>query len=85
MKYYLAEITEVNSGMEYNAMYLFATKGNPEKYADKVAMKWRGSKKSDWDESLNGYWSDNTLIQDGWCKEIPKEDFEVLNKYLTEM
>jgi len=47
MKYYLAEITEVNSGMEYNAMYLFATKGNPEKYADKVAMKWRGSKKSD--------------------------------------
>ena len=85
MKYYIGEIMEMSSGMEYNSMYLFATKGSPEKYTDKVTMKWRGCNKRDWDESHNGYWSDNTLIQDEGYKEISKEDFEVLSKYLAKL
>ena len=85
MKYYIGEIMEMNSGMEYETQYLFATKGNPDKYTDKVAMKWRGGNKGDWDESDNGYWCDNTLIQDEGYKEISKEDFEVLSKYLAKL
>lgn len=85
MKYYIGEIMEVNSGMEYDSKYLFATKGNPDKYTDKVAMKWLACSKRDWSESDNGYWSDNTLIQDDGYQEISREDFEVLSKYLAKL
>lgn len=83
MKYYLGRIEETNCGMEYSGEYLFCTKGDPDKYADKVAMKWRGGSKRDWDELQGAYCSDCTLIFDGGSKEIPKEDFEVLKKYLA--
>ena len=83
MKYYIGEIHERNGELEYNTKYLFATKKNPDKYSDEVAMEWRGGDKSDWDEDHSGYWSDCSLIFDHGSKEIPKEDFEVLKKYLT--
>ena len=50
---------------------------------DKVAMEWRGSDKRDWDKEWEGYWSDCTLIFDEGSTEIPKEDFDVLRKYLA--
>lgn len=83
MKYYIGEIHERNGDMEYDTKYLFETKKNPDKYTEKVAMEWRGGDKSDWDENCGGYWSDCSLIFDHGSKEIPKEDFEVLKKYLT--
>ena len=83
MKYYIGEIHERNGELEYNTKYLFATKKNPDKYSDEVAMEWRGGDKEDWDEQEGGYWSDCSLIFDHGSKEIPKEDFEVLKKYLT--
>lgn len=83
MKYYLGTIDERNAGMEYSDKYLFQTKGSPEKYTNKTAMKWRNGSKDDWDEYQNGYWSDCSLIFDGGCREIPKEHFEVLSKYLA--
>ena len=83
MKYYLGTIDERNGEMEYSDKYLFQTKGSPEKYTNKTAMKWRGSNKSDWDDFQNGYWSDCTLIFNGGHKEIPKEHYEVLSKYLA--
>jgi hypothetical protein len=46
-------------------------------------MEWRGGDKSDWDEQEEGYWSDCSLIFDHGSNEIPKEDFEVLKKYLA--
>jgi hypothetical protein len=46
-------------------------------------MEWRGSDKDDWDEALEGYWCDGTLIFDGGSKEISQENFEVLKKYLS--
>lgn len=85
MKYYIGEIEERNGGMEYTTKYLFATRGNPDKYTDKVAMKWRGGSKDDWSEDHGGYWSDHTLIFNDGHREIPKEDFDVLKKYLTEL
>ena len=83
MKYYIAEITERNGEFGYNTKYLFATDGKPDEYSNNVAMEWRGSDKDDWDEDLEGYWCDGTLIFDGGSKEISKDDFDVLKKYLS--
>jgi len=83
MKYYIGKILETNGGMEYSDRYLFATKGSPDKYTDKVAKDWRGSTKSDWDKDHGAYWSDCTLIAADGYQEIPEADFEVLKKYLA--
>lgn len=83
MKYYLGRIRERNGDMEYDAKYLFTTSEDPDEYTDKVAMDWRGGERSDWDRQWEGYWCDGTLIFDDGSQEIPKEDFEVLKKYLS--
>ena len=83
MKYYIGEILERNGDMEYDAKYLFKTKGDPDKYTEKVAMKWRGGDKSDWDDQHDGYWSGDSLIFDHGSKEIPQEHFEVLKNYFS--
>jgi hypothetical protein len=83
MKYYLGKIAETNGDMEYDAPYLFVTKGSPDRYAKKVAMEWRGCSRGDWDKEHGGYWSDCTLVRDDGWREIPKEDFDVLAKYLA--
>lgn len=83
MKHYIGEIHERNSDMEYDTKYLFATKKNPDKYTDKVAMEWRQGDRSDWSAQDDGYWSDGTLIFDRGSKEIPESDFNVLKKYLS--
>jgi hypothetical protein len=62
---------------------LFATAGNPREHTKRVAMEWRGGDEDDWDEDQEGYWSDSSLIFDSGSTEIPKEDFEVLSKYLS--
>jgi hypothetical protein len=85
MKYYLGKVEERNGDFEYTSEYLFATKGDPHKYAKTQAMEWRGSGKDDWDEDQDGWWCDCTLVFDGGCREIPKEDFDVLSKYLAVM
>jgi hypothetical protein len=85
MKYYLGTIDERNGEMEYSEKYLFTTKGNAEKYAKKVAKNWRNSSSDDWDSYQEGYWSDCTLVFEGGYREIPKEDFDVLSKYMAVM
>ena len=83
MKYYIAKIHERNGEMEYDCQYVFAKNGNPNSRTNKVAMEWRGGDKNDWDEHHEGYWSDDTLIFDHGSREISKEDFDVLSKYLA--
>ena len=83
MKYYIGEILEVNGGMEYESKFLFSTDENPEEYCKKIAMEWRGSNEDDFDENYDAFWADNTLIYSQGSTEIPKEDFEVLKKYMT--
>ena len=83
MKYYIAEITERNGEFEYNTKYLFATYCEPNEYTNNVAMEWRGGDEDDWDEDHMGYWYDGSLIFDGGSKEISKDDFDVLKKYLS--
>jgi hypothetical protein len=83
MRYYIGEIMETNGGFEYCTKYLFNTARNPMAYADKNAKDWRSSDADDWDKSHNGYWCDGTLITHAGFEEIPKEDFEVLQKYLS--
>ena len=83
MKHYIGEIHERNGDMEYDTKYLFATNKSPDKYTDRVAMEWRGGDKGNWDDQEEGNWSDCTLIFDQGSTEIPKEDYEVLKKYLS--
>jgi hypothetical protein len=83
MKYYLGKIGEINGDMEYGDKYLFATRGSPERYSDRVTRDWRGSTKADWDEEMCGYWSDSAIISNAGWREIPKEDFDVLRKYIA--
>jgi hypothetical protein len=83
MKYYIGKIEEINGGMEYSDKVLFSTKGSPEKYMDKLARDWRGCSKGDYDKEQGGYWSDCTIVRDDGYKEIPKEDYEVLRRYLA--
>lgn len=82
MKHYIGKIEERNGELEYSDKFLFATKGDPQKYAHKVASTWRGYKEK-FDKNDGGYWYDGTLIFVADCREIPKEDYEVLRKYLA--
>jgi hypothetical protein len=81
-KHYLGKIEERNGEMEYTDRFLFTTKGNPDKYAHKVASTWRGYKEK-FDKDHGGYWYDGTLIFVAGCREVPKEDFDVLSKYIA--
>ena len=83
MKHYIGKVLERNGDFEYTDTYLFKTKGDPYKFTKKIAMEWRGSGEDDWDEDQDGWWCDCTLVFDGGCREIPKEDFDVLSKYLA--
>ena len=82
MKHYIGKIEERNGELEYSDKFLFATKGDPQKYAHKVASGWRGYKEK-FDKNDGGYWHDGTLIIVADVFEIPKEDFEVLRKYIA--
>ena len=83
MKYYIGKIHERNGEFEYTTKYLFDTDGKPDEYSNNVAMEWRCVDEDNWDEDHKGYWCDGTLIFDGGSKEISKDDFDVLKKYLS--
>jgi len=82
-KYYISTISETNGDFEYDTQYVFSTTGDPDKHADKVAKNWRG--KLEYDKTYGGYWCDNTLITYCESREIPKQDFDVLKKYLANL
>lgn len=82
MKYYICRIRERNGDKDYSSKFLFETKGDPQKYAHKVASTWRGYKER-FDKEYLGYWHDFTLIYMDRVEEVPSEDFEVLKKYLS--
>ncbi len=73
---------ERNGDLEYSDKFLFCTKGSPEKYAHKIASEWRGYKEK-FDKEYGGYWHDCTLIFMEGYKEISKNDFDVLQKYIA--
>ena len=85
MKYYLGKVGERNGDLEYSDVYLFKTEGDPEEFGEMTAMEWRGSTWDDFDEEHNAWWCDHTLIYNEGCREIPEEDFIVLNKYIPAM
>jgi hypothetical protein len=82
MKYYFATILEVSSGMEFGTDYVFATDDNPADVADKTAKYWRNIDGSIWHEDYQAYEEEYVFMSDHGTREIPKEDFDVLSKYL---
>lgn len=82
-KYYLGTVSETNGGFDYDTPYVFSTAGDPDRYSDKVTKNWRG--KLDYDSTYGGYWCDSTLITDAGSNEVPKQDFDVLKKYLANL
>jgi hypothetical protein len=86
MKYYIGKIDELNGEFSYDSVYLFVTDKSPKEYTQKTAMEWRGGDESDYDDSntgYEGYRSDHTMIFDRGSTEVSREDFQVLEKYLT--
>jgi hypothetical protein len=80
MKYYIGKILERNGDFEYTDMYLFKTKGDPDKFAERTAGSWRHT--TDWDSAHEGYWCDHTLIFNEGYTEITEDEFVVLNKFI---
>jgi hypothetical protein len=83
MKYYIGTIDERNGDFEYRDKYLFATKGDPAKYAEKQTREWRSCTNKDWDKEHEGYWCDGTLVFNGGYREISEDDYNVLTNYLA--
>jgi hypothetical protein len=83
MKYYIGTIDERNGDFEYRDKYLFATKGDPAKYAEKQTREWRSCTNKDWDKEHGGYWCDCTLVFNGGYREISEDDYNVLTNYLA--
>ena len=81
MKYYIGKIEERNGDFEYTTDYLFTTDGDPHERAETTAEEWRGTGK--WDADLKGWWCEHTLIFNDGFKEVSKEDFDVLCKYIV--
>ena len=84
-KYYIGEILEINYGFEYETKYIFKLyeDESTNEHTDRVAMNWRGGSKHDWDVNEGCYRCSHTLIFDSGCKEISKEEFDVLSEYLA--
>jgi hypothetical protein len=82
MKYYLLLITETIDGYEVNHKTVFAAKNQKEhdKKMDSILRNQRDPLDRADDE---GYWFENDCIKvEGYTKEIPQADFEVLTKYI---
>lgn len=82
MSFYIATIKEIDGDKEYTSDVLFES-DDPKDKADKIAANWRGAFDPEWDEVYGGYWDDGALIKCTHYVEIPKEDFDVLKKYLA--
>lgn len=82
MKYYLLLITETIDGYEVNHKAVFAAKSQAshDKKMDTILRNQR----DDFDRVDNdGYWFENDCIKiEGYTKEIPQADFEILTKYI---
>jgi len=83
MKYYIGKVMERTGDMEYTDSYLFKTEDDPNKYAEKTAMGWRGGDEDEWDEDHEGWWCDSTLIFNYGYTEIPEEEFIALSKHIA--
>jgi hypothetical protein len=83
MKYIIRKILERNGDFEYRTDYLFQTDGNPEQYAEKMAMEWYGGDEDAYDEDQEGYWADSALIFNNGHQEITEAEFDVMKKYIT--
>jgi hypothetical protein len=81
MKYYIGKIEELNGDFEYRDTYLFKTEGDPHEFTDNTASEWRSGTK--WDADQEGWWCEHTLIFNDGFKEVSKEDFDVLCKYIV--
>jgi len=84
MKFYIAEVQEKNGSMEYAAWILFKTESDPCRQHNSIVANWRGENLQPTDEG-DAYWCDATLISCGALREVPKKDYVVLKKYLTEL
>ena len=83
MKYFIGKILERNGDFEYKTDYLFQTDGNPEQYAEKMAMQWYDSDEDDYDEDQEGYWVGSALVFNNGHQEITEAEFEVMKKHIT--
>ncbi len=85
MKYYIGQIFETNGGMQYDSKIVFVVQDHEsaEEHIHNIAKTWRGgSKDQKYDEDTRGYWEDGTIISPKYYKQIPRNDYDILVKYL---
>lgn len=84
MKYYYLEIFERNGNYEYHHKHVhtsdeFEDGQTPEEFAEDRAKNFY----TEGDPEGDYYWHYGELITKVYCiKEIPKEEYDVLNKYI---
>jgi hypothetical protein len=75
MKYYIGAIETRNGDMDSDSVVKFKTKGDPDKYLDKLTKSFWGDchrREDEW------YWFGDHASRAGELKEITKELYEAL-------
>jgi len=82
-KYYVGTVEERYGEYESKDTFVFAVRGNQDvaKVAARLAREWRGLEP----DSEGSFWFDGNLHGPIEYREIPKKDFMVLKRYLSDI
>jgi hypothetical protein len=83
--YYYVTIVELNGEFEYMSSFLSQRCADEDEYEffDRIKKEFRGGSVDDGVDENGDLWVDGTIVDSPEYLEIPKEDFEVMAKYLT--
>jgi hypothetical protein len=89
MKYYFCTVKECSGGCEYDSHFVMKSE-DIEKDFRQVCLGFRGDYEEGTENDPDEFglvWSDNSAVDtnDSEYREIPKEDFQVLTKYLANL
>jgi hypothetical protein len=82
MAHYFGWIYERVGSLQFDIPVVFHTDRDPDEAIDYLANTWR-IQDAPYDDDEDGYWHGEVLSSVGPYRAIPKEDFEVLAKYLV--
>lgn len=84
MNTYLGKVTVIAGEYETVCTFRFKTEGDPDKYLDRIAKDWYGSKP---EKYLGAYCFDAgcVAVRPNRWKEIPQEQYETLAGFISEI
>jgi hypothetical protein len=81
-KFYVGTITDLLGDRSFDTLFVFSTTGNLDRFADRLASKWWGSKADSKNE--RGYVFDNVCTGCSLCTEVTEAEFNVLCRYVVD-